>query len=99
MNPRIKEIVSIKPFIINALWSNNDVRRIDSGPFLAHYFQKKDSVFHKVLDEKTFLKAKTDGRTIYWEGLAEMQDYDGKIISAPLDFCPDVLFEQSVLVQ
>ena len=98
MNPRIKEIISINPFVISALWSNNEVRKIDFAQFLSDYFQKNDSIFHKILDERTFLKAKTDGRTIYWEGLAQMQDYDGKIISAPLDFCPDVLFEQSVLV-
>ena len=99
MNPRIKEIVAINPFIISTLWSNNEVREINFAQFLSDYFQKKDSIFYKILNEKTFLLAKTDGRTIYWDGLPEMQDVDGEIIAAPLDFCPDVLFEQSVLVQ
>ena len=67
--------------------------------FFLTIFKKRIAFFYKILNEKTFLLAKTDGRTIYWDGLAEMQDADGEIISAPLDFCPDVLFEQSVLVQ
>jgi len=40
MNPRVKEITSINPFFIHALWSNNEVRKIDFGKFLSDYFQK-----------------------------------------------------------
>jgi len=98
MNPRVKKIVSVSPFIVDALWTNNEVRRIDFSKFLSEYSNKDNSIFFKILNENTFMKAKTDGRTIYWEDLATMHDYNGKIISAPLDFCPDVLFEKSVLV-
>ncbi|TDE12415.1 hypothetical protein [Dyadobacter psychrotolerans] len=98
MNPRVRKIVSVSPFTVDALWTNNEVRRIDFSKFLSDYFDKDKSVFFKILNEDTFMQAKTDGRTIYWEGLATMQDYDGNVISAPLDFCPDVLFEKSVLV-
>jgi len=97
MNPRIEKIISINPFIIKALWTDNQVRTIDFGVFLSEYFSKPESIFHKILNNDTFKDAKTDGRTIYWDGVVEMEDYDGKKIPAPLDFCPDVLFEQSVL--
>ncbi|SKC10209.1 hypothetical protein [Dyadobacter psychrophilus] len=97
MNPRVKEILSIKPYIIEALWSDDKVRKIDFGSFLSDYFQKEQSHYYKILNEQRFLEAKTDGRTIYWDDVSEMVDYDGKLIPAPLDFCPDVLFEQSVL--
>jgi hypothetical protein len=96
-NPRVKEIVSIKPFIIKVLWSDGKVRKTDFGTFLSEYFQKKESVYFKILNENAFALAKTDGRTIYWDDMTQVRDYDGSYIPAPLDFDPDVLFEQSVL--
>lgn len=94
-NPRVKEILSIEPFVIKALWTDGTVRSVDFGSFLQEYAEKEGSIFKKILDRNTFKQAQTDGRTIYWDGLAEMVDYDGKIIPAPLDFCPDVLFQNS----
>ncbi|MCE7067695.1 hypothetical protein [Dyadobacter sp. CY326] len=99
MNPRVKKILSIEPFVIKALWSDDKVRTIDFGLFLSEYFQKEQSLYHKILDKNRFLEAKTDGRTIYWDDLVEIIDYDGKSIPAPLDFCPDVLFQQSSLAE
>ena len=98
MPVEVKEILSIEPFIIKALWSDGKTRTIDFGIFLADYFEKEQTVYFKILNKDHFQKAKTDGRTIYWENMSEMVDYDGKLIPAPLDFCPDVLFEQSVVV-
>ncbi|MCE7062857.1 DUF2442 domain-containing protein [Dyadobacter sp. CY343] len=95
MNPRIKEIVSIDAFVITVLWSDNIVRAIDFGEFLAEYFEKPESVYYQLLQANTFKKAKTDGKTIYWDDLIEIIDYDGKPIAAPLDFDPDVLFNIS----
>jgi hypothetical protein len=95
MNPRIKEILTIEPFVIKAVWTDGVVRSIDFGAFLEEYAEKEGSLFQQILNEDTFGKAQTDGRTIYWENLAEMVDYDGQIIPAPLDFCPDVLFQHS----
>lgn len=97
MNPSVKQILSITPFTVQALWSDDKVRVTDFGRFLSEYFQKKESLYYKILQENTFKQAKADGRTIYWKGIAEMIDYDGKRMSAPLDFCPDVLLEYSVL--
>lgn len=97
MNPRVRKIISIENFSIKALWSDDQIRLTDFSKFLSEYFEKKDSTYFKILNEPTFQKAKTDGRTIYWENLVEILDTDGKLISAPLDFCPDVLFDESVL--
>jgi hypothetical protein len=97
MNPRVKEILSIEPFTIKALWSDNKVRTIDFGSFLSEYFEKKQSLYYKILNNESFINAKTDGRTIYWENLSEMIDYDGNLVPAPLDFCPDVLFQNAIL--
>lgn len=95
MNPRVKEILSIEPFVIKALWTDGVVRSIDFGSFLQEYAGKEGSLFQKILNKDTFKRAQADGRTIYWDGLTEMIDYDGQIIPAPLDFCPDVLFQHS----
>jgi hypothetical protein len=97
MNPRVKEILAVRPFVIKAKWSDGKVRVTDFGIFLSDYFQKKDSIYFKILNEDTFLLAKTDGRTIYWDNIAEIKDYDGSNIPSPLDFDPDVLFQQSVV--
>ena len=45
---------------------------------------------------ESFLKVDLDDYpTLSWNGLAQIQDYDGKLIEAPLDFCPDMLWEIS----
>jgi hypothetical protein len=67
MNPRIKEILSIKPFIIKSLWTDGEVRVTDFGKFLAEYEGNSESMFGKLLQPETFTQAKTDGRTILWE--------------------------------
>ncbi|WP_051664062.1 DUF2442 domain-containing protein [Dyadobacter crusticola] len=95
MNPRIKKIIAIDAFVITALWSDGVVRVIDFGAFLAEYFQKPESIYFQLLQTDTFKKAKTDGRTIYWDDLASIIDYNGAPIAAPLDFDPDVLYEIS----
>ncbi len=95
MNPRVKEILSAEPFVITSLWTDGKVRVTDFGKFLAEYRGNGKSPFAKLLQPDIFIQAKTDGRTIFWEDMTEMEDYDGKLILAPLDFCPDVLFQNS----
>jgi hypothetical protein len=95
MNPRVKEILFIKPFVIKSLWTDGQIRMTDFGKFLADYNGNNESLFGKIFQPEIFMQAKTDGRTILWENLAEIEDYDGRIVPAPLDFCPDVLFENS----
>jgi hypothetical protein len=98
MNPRIRKIVSINPFVITALWSDDLVRAVDFESLVAEYSNRRESIYSKILQPEIFKRAKTDGITIYWEGLARMLDYNGKSVPAPLDFDPDMLFERSVLV-
>ncbi|KAA0990241.1 DUF2442 domain-containing protein [Dyadobacter aurulentus] len=95
MNPRVKKIVSIDFYVITVLWSDGIIRAIDFGNFLAEYFQRANSPYYQLLQPNIFKKAKTDGRTIYWDNLVQIIDYNGKPIAAPLDFDPDVLFELS----
>lgn len=97
MNPRVKEILSVEPFVIRSLWTDDQIRFTDFRQLLAEYAGNEESVFDKILHADVFMQAKTDGRTIYWENMTEMVDYDGTLIPSPLDFCPDVLFANSTL--
>ncbi|SDE71396.1 hypothetical protein SAMN04487996_106281 [Dyadobacter soli] len=96
-NPRIKEILAIEPFIIKSRWTDGQVRVTDFGKFLVEYQGSRESPFGRILQPEIFIQAKTDGRTILWDNMTEMEDYDGTVIPAPLDFCPDVLFQNSTL--
>ncbi|TLU98064.1 hypothetical protein [Dyadobacter luticola] len=98
MNPRIKKILSVSPFTVKALWSDDHVRQIDFGSLLSEYFEKEESLFYKILQPDTFINAKTDGKTIYWDNITKMKDYSGAMIDAPLDFDPDVLFDQAEFI-
>jgi len=97
MNPRVKKILSIEPYTMDVLWSDDKVRAMNFENFLSDYFTKENSLYFKILNQEIFVQAKTDGRTIYWENIASMLDENGKSIPAPLDFCPNVLFRQSYL--
>jgi hypothetical protein len=91
MNPRVARIIDVKPFLITVEWTNGEKKSIDFAEFLADEKNKK-SVFSRLLQKEIFSQVKTDGRTLYWDSMTEMIDTDGSRISAPIDFCPDVLY-------
>jgi hypothetical protein len=95
MNPRIQTILEVKPFTVKVKWTNGQTKIVDFSEFLAEERGKKHPLFSKLFDWETFSKVQTDGRTLYWKDMGEMQDEDGKIIPAAIDFCPDVLFNFS----
>ena len=92
MNPRISRILEIKPFLVTVEWSNGEKNSIDFADFLSEE-RTKDSIFSKLLLTENFFKVKTDGRTLYWDAMTEIIDTNGALIPAPIDFCPDVLYE------
>jgi hypothetical protein len=96
MLPRIKNIISVEYLKVKTLWNTGEIREINFNNLLSEYQSKPESIFYKLFDKQTFLAVKTDKRTLYWENLGKIQDYDGKLKLAPLDFCPDVLYENSV---
>jgi hypothetical protein len=91
MNPRITRIVEVKPFLITVEWTNGETKSIDFAEFLSEE-KNKNSIFSRLLQKEIFSQVKTDGRTLYWDSMTEMIDTDGSRISAPIDFCPDVLY-------
>jgi len=55
------------------------------------------SAYGRLLDAATFSGARLDpeARTVCWDGLAREITADGAEQAAPLDFCPDVLYQLS----
>ena len=100
MLPRIESIVSVQGYSVIARWNTGELRSIDFMPILEPFKQKKNSTLGRLSDLETFSKVKLDpeARTLYWDDLLTQQNPDGSTEPAPLDFCPDVLFERSVLV-
>ncbi len=96
MLPRVKTILSVKPYKITCLWTTGEVREVDFHPYLAE--SKPQSPIARLADAKLFGEVKTDGRTLYWDNLLTMIDYDGSHHPAPLDFDPDVMYQRSRLV-
>jgi hypothetical protein len=95
MLPRVREIVSVKPYKVVCLWNTGELREVDFGPYLDE--AKPHSPINRLADTQVFLSVKTDGRTLYWDNLLTMIDYDGSQHPAPLDFDPDVMYRQSRL--
>ena len=95
MNPRIKEIVEVVPYQLKLRWTDGLVRTLDIARFLERERGNPNSVYARLFQPSVFNQVKTDGRTIYWDDLTEMIDENGQRLSAPLDFCPDVLYSES----
>lgn len=96
MLPRVKTILSVEPYKITCLWNTGEVREVDFKPYLTEF--KPQSPIARLADKRLFSEVKTDGRTLYWDNLLTMIDYDGSQHSAPLNFDPDVMYQRSRLV-
>ncbi len=98
MNNRITQIIDVQPFSIKCKWTNGEIRLVD---FLS--FQKNiggGKVFEKIMQPEIFKQVKLDeiSHTLYWADMLPYRDYDGSTKIGALDFCPDVLYFQSVAV-
>ncbi len=96
MLPRVKTILAVESYKVTCLWTTGEVREIDFQLYLNE--SKSQSPIARLIDKHLFNKVKTDGRTLYWDSLLTMIDYDGSQHPAPLDFDPDVMYRQSRLV-
>ena len=96
MLPRVRTILSVEPYKITCLWNTGEVREVGFQPYIVE--SKPQSPIARLADKQLFSEVKTDGRTLYWDNLLTMIDYDGSQHPAPLDFDPDVMYEQSWLV-
>lgn len=96
MLPRVKSILSVEPYKVTCLWNTGEVREIDFQTYLTE--SKPHGPVALLSNEQLFKEVKTDGRTLYWDNLLTMIDYDGSQHPAPLDFDPDMIYQNSRLV-
>ena len=96
----VEQIVDCQPYRLLLKFSSGEVRWVDLAPTLKAKATSPESAYRRLLDRAIFRQVKLDreARTIYWEGLARMVSADGAEEPAPLDFCPDTLYEMSIPV-
>ncbi len=90
---RIKEILAVEYPKVKTKWSNKEIRWVNFTKLISNV--ESTSTLGQLHNKEIFAQVKTDGRTLLWDGLASIKDYDGKVIATSLDFCPDVLYENS----
>lgn len=96
MLPRIKKIMAVEPYKVVCLWSTGEVRQVDLQSYITD--SRPQGPIARLADAHLFGQVKTDGRTLYWDDLLTVIDYDGSQKPAPLDFDPDTLYATSRLV-
>ncbi|HYF03993.1 MAG TPA: hypothetical protein VEC36_11485 [Patescibacteria group bacterium] len=94
---RIVRILSAEPFRVTCEWSDGEIRETDLSEKLREWAQEDGSVFKKLLDETAFSQVQIDpvAKTLSWANLLKMKDIDGNEVDAPLEICPDVLYDLS----
>src|SRR6266853_828007 len=93
----VEQILDVQPYRLVLKFSGGEVRSVNLESILRGKATSPQSAYRLLLDPAVFCQVRLDGeaRTIYWEGLARCVAADGTEQPAPLDFCPDVLYEMS----
>ena len=92
--PRIIKITKVEPYKVTTLWSNGEVRMNDFTNKLT-LFQKSERL-KVLLDFNEFSQVSINqGDTLSWENI-QFQNTRGTL--TPISFDPDVLFEESIIV-
>ncbi len=94
----IEEILNVRPYRLTLKFNTGEVRRVDLAPILHAKATSPQSAYGRLLDPAVFCQVRLnrESRTICWDGLARMLAADGTERPAPLDFCPDTLYQISV---
>lgn len=90
----ITQIINTSAFQIFCEFDGKEIRVIDFHKILD---ENKNPFIQKLKDETIFKQVKLNkiSKTIYWENLATIKDYDGQIKPCELDFDSTVLYNIS----
>ena len=93
----VDKLLAARPYRLTLRFTTGEVRTVDLEPMLRTKGACPRSAYSRLLDPATFCRARLDaeGRTACWDGLAIEIGPDGIERSAPLDLCPDFLYEVS----
>ncbi len=91
----VEEILDARPYRLTLKFNTGEVRCVDLEPTLRAKAASPQSSYGQLLDPATFARVRLDrsARTICWDGLAREVQADGTERPAPLDFCPDMLYD------
>ena len=91
---KITDISFLELFKILCTFSNGEQRILDLNSTL------KDKYSKKIFNEDVFSQAKIGSLgEIYWEGIAEIKDLNGKIIPCEYDISPEFAHVNSIPVR
>ena len=93
--PRIIKIIKVEPYKITTLWSNGEVRMNDFTQKLA-LFQQSERLKILLNFEEFSQVSVNQGDTLSW-GNIKFKNTRGNL--TPISFDPDVLFDESVVVE
>ncbi len=92
---KITKIAIQESYKILCSFKNGENRLFDVEQSLA----KDKKYTNKILSQDVFNKVKVGSLgELYWDGVAEMKDLHGNMISCEYDICPDFVYMHSELV-
>src|SRR5258707_13594302 len=96
----VEKLIAVASYQLTLQFNTGETRVADLEPTLRAKAASPGSAYGKLLDPEVFSRARLDpeSRTICWDGLAREIAADGTEQPAPLDLCPDVLYQLSTPV-
>ena len=91
---RINKIIDVNPYTILLDWNNGEKKLID----FKEIFRDCNGIYKQLLLPEIFTKVQTNGRSLYWSDLATIIDENGEKMTTDLDFCADMIYENSQVV-
>ena len=93
----VEKLLAAQPYRLTLRFNTGEVRAVDLEAFLLAKAGAPGSAYRSLLDPHTFCQARLDAesRTVCWDGLAREITGEGAEQPAPLDLCPDVLYNLS----
>jgi len=93
----VEKLLVVRPYRLTLQFNSGEIRMVDLEATLRAKATSPQSAYGQLLDPATFSRARLDpeSRTVCWDGLAREITADGTEQPAPLDLCPDFLYEIS----
>jgi len=97
----VKNIVHVEPYKLVLLLNTGEYKEIDIEKVFIRQATQPNNPLLKLLNKELFQQVQFDNEaeTIYWSNLMTMRRKDGTTQPANLDFCPEVLYNESELLQ
>ena len=91
---KVSQILEVKPFYIICKFNNGEVKKFNLNEALT---QREESRFAKKIQQADVFAQVKIGELgqLYWEGVAEMKDENGKTFVCEYDMSPEFIYHHS----